>query len=240
MILKLGEPKLLSEAINIISEIVTEVRIKLLADGMSIVAVDPANVALVIFKLPKESFSEYQAGNEVWGINLEDLKRVMRRASTSSNVVFEQDENQLKITIFDKVKRVFNLGLIEIEREDKDIPTLDFSSKVELDSTSFSEAIEDAKVVADSCIFIAGEGFFMIEGEGKINSARTEFSGDEATIKGIARSKYSLEYLMKFVKASKVADRVVINFSDNYPLRVDFPGERMGLGFILAPRVEND
>lgn len=240
MILKLGDPKNFTEAINIISEIVNEVRIKLLPDGLSIVAVDPANVALVIFKLPKESFLEYQAGNEVWGVSLEDLKRVMRRASNSSNVVFEQDENQLKISIFDKVKRVFNLGLIEIEREDKSIPSLSFAARIELDSLSLSEAIEDAKVVADSCTLISGEGFFMIEGEGKINSARTEFSGDEAEISGLARSKYSLEYLMKFVKASKVSEKAVISFSDNYPLRIDFPGERMGIGFVLAPRVEND
>jgi len=67
MILKLDKPKLLGDAISIISEIVTEVRIKLLKEGMSIIAVDPANVALIIFKLPKESFTLYEAGHEVWG-----------------------------------------------------------------------------------------------------------------------------------------------------------------------------
>jgi len=63
MILKLDNPKLMSDAIGIVSELVPEVRIKLLEEGMSIVAVDPANVALVIFKLPKELFSQYDAGN---------------------------------------------------------------------------------------------------------------------------------------------------------------------------------
>ena len=48
------------------------------------------------------------------------------------------------------------------------------------------------------------------------------------------------EYLMKFIKAGKISDKVIINFSDDYPLRLDFPGEKMGLGFVLAPRVEND
>lgn len=240
MILKLDKPKLLSDAIAIISEIVSEVRIKILEEGMSIVAVDPANVALVIFKLPKESFSEYESGNEVWGVNLNDLKRILKRVSISSSVVFEQEENQLKISIFDKVKRVFTLSLINVESDDKDIPELSFASKVELDSATFSQAIEDAQVVADSCALISGKGFFMIEGSGSLNSARTEFSGDEAEISGIARAKYSLEYLMKFIKAGKTSDRVIVNFSDNYPLRLDYPGEKMGLGFILAPRVEND
>ncbi|MCR4284548.1 MAG: hypothetical protein NUV97_00705 [archaeon] len=240
MILKMDKPKLLSDAISIISEVVTEVRIKLLEDGLSIVAVDPANVALVIFRLPKESFSQYETGKEVWGVNLDDLKRILKRASLSSSIVLEQEDNQLKISIFDKIKRVFTLALIDIEHEDKDIPELIFGARVELDSISFSQAIEDARVVADSCSLIAGEGFFMIEGIGKLNSARAEFSGDEAKIKGIAKSKYSLEYLMKFIKAAKTSDTVVVNFSDDYPLRLDFPGEKMGIGFVLAPRVEND
>lgn len=240
MIIKIDKPKLLSDAVSIISEIVSEVRIKLLDDGMSIVAVDPANVALVIFKLPKESFSQYETGKEVWGVNLDDLKRILKRASTSSSVVFEQEENQLKISIFDKIKRVFNLSLIEVDSEDKDVPALSFNSKVELSSDDFSQAVEDAKVVADSCALIAGEGFFMIEGSGSLNSARAEFSGDEVKIEGIAKSRYSLEYLMKFIKASKIADKAVLNFSDDYPLRLDFPGEKMGMGFVLAPRVENN
>lgn len=240
MILKLDHPKLLADAIGIVSELVVDARIKLLEDGMSIVAVDPANVALVIFKFPRESFSQYETGNEVWGVNLDDLKRILKRASTSSSVVFEQEDNQLKISIFDKVKRVFTLALINVESEDKDVPDLNFACRVEMDSTSFSQAIEDAKIVADSCALIAGEGFFMVEGSGSLNSARAEFSGDEAVIKGIARSKYSLEYLMKFIKAAKISQRVVVNYSDDYPLRLDFPGEKLGIGFVLAPRVEND
>jgi len=45
---------------------------------------------------------------------------------------------------------------------------------------------------------------------------------------------------MKFIKAGKISDKVIVNFSDDYPLRLDFPGEKMGIGFVLAPRVEND
>lgn len=240
MRLKLDNPKPLSDAISIISEIVTEARIKLLEDGLSIVALDPANVSMIIFKLPKTSFSEYMAGNEIWGVSLEDLKRILKRATNSSSVIFEQEENQLKITIFDKVKRTFTLALVDVEGEDKEVPQLNFAARVEMDSVNFAQAIEDSKIVADSCALIVGEGFFMIEGSGSLNSARAEFSGDEAQISGIAKSRYSLEYLSKFIKASKISDKVVVNFSDDDPLRIDFPGEKMGMGFILAPRVEND
>ena len=130
MILKLDEPRLLGDAIGVVSEVVSEVRIKLLEDGMSIVAVDPANVALVIFKLPKESFSEYDAGDATWGVNLGDLKKILKRASGSASVVFEEMGGKLQITIHDKVKRVFSLALIEVSSEDKEIPELNFGARV--------------------------------------------------------------------------------------------------------------
>ena len=240
MILKLDSPGLMSDAISVISEIVSEVRIKLFEDEMSIIAVDPANVALVIFKLPKESFSQYEAGNEVWGVNLGDLKKILKRAGVSSSVVFEEENGKLKISIFDKVKRIFNLALIEVSSEDKDIPELNFGARVEMDSQGFSQAIEDANVVADSCALIAGDGFFRVEGSGNLNSAQAEFSGESVEIFGVGKSKYSLEYLMKFIKASKISNRVVANFSNDYPLRLDFAGNNLGIRFVLAPRVEND
>lgn len=240
MLVKIDKPKELADAISIISEIVSEVRIKLLAEGMSIIAVDPANVAMVIFKIPKESFSQYEAGRDVWGVNLEDLKRILKRASTSSSVLLEQEDNQLKISIFDKVKRNFVLSLVELSSEEKEEPALSFNSKVEIDADSFSQAVEDCAIVADSCTLSTGEGFFIVEGKGSLNSAKAEFSSDESKISGSSRSKYSLEYISKFMKAKKISERMVINFSDDYPLKLDFPGEKMGMAFILAPRVENN
>lgn len=240
MILKLDDPKLMSDAIAIVSEIVSEVRIKLLPDGMSIVAVDPANVALVIFKLPKESFSEYDAGNEVWGVNLDDLKKILKRAGASSSIVLEEFEGKLKITIFDKIKRTFNLALIEVSSEDKEIPELNFATRVEMNSIDFAQAIEDTNIVADSCALVKTGDIFSVEGSGNLNSAKAEFQGEDIEMFGVGRSKYSLEYMMKFIKAMKISSRVVVNFSDDYPLRLDFPGEKMGIGFVLAPRVEND
>jgi len=240
MILKLDEPRLLGDAIGVVSDIVSEVRIKLLEDGLSIVAVDPANVAMVVFKLPKESFSQYDAGNETWGVNLEDLKKILKRASGSASVVFEEEAGKLKITIYDKIKRVFGLSLIDVSSEDKDIPELNFSARVELNADDFSRAIEDAMIVADSCSLIVKDGKFIVEGLGNLNSARAEFSGDGIELFGVGRAKFSLEYLMKFIKATKISGKVVVNLSDDDLLKLDFPGERMGIGFVLAPRVEND
>jgi len=240
MLVRLENPGLLSRVIDIISELVTEVRIKVNEFGLSITAMDPANVALVKFLLSRDSFSQFEAGDEVLGINLDNLKRILKRCGPGSSLIMEKKENILNIQIQDRIKRNFNLSLIEIESEEKEMPNLEFSSRVELNSVDFIASIEDCMVVADACSFIIDEGKFIIEAKG-LNSAMSEFSGDEAKIEAEnCKSRYSLEYLQKFLKGAKLAEKTFLHFAEDHPLRVDFKNAGMDLSFLLAPRVETD
>ena len=62
MKLVLAEPKLLRESVTIISDLVNEATFKIDSNGMEMVAMDPANVAMVIFKLLSSSFADTQEG----------------------------------------------------------------------------------------------------------------------------------------------------------------------------------
>ena len=241
MLLKLEHPKLFSEIISIISDMVLEVRLKVSKEGMSILAIDPANVAMVSFKLPASAFSEFQIENsEVLGVSLDNLKSVLRRCKINSILTLQKQENELKIEIVDKIKREFNLALIDIETEEKQIPSLDFASRIEMSSSDFAEAIEDCSVVSDSCSFVSEPNKFMIQGKGSLNSFKSEFT-DEINIQAQeASSKYSLEYLQKIIKATKITEKVIINFSNDYPLKLEFNTPLIELSFILAPRVETE
>src|SRR3990167_6107561 len=119
MLVKLENPLLLSRIIEIISELVTEVRIKIDNLGLNITAMDPANVSMVRFVLPKSSFSGFESGNDVLGINLDSLKRILKRCGSGSSLIIEKQENLLNIQIQDKIKRTFNLSLIDIERSEE-------------------------------------------------------------------------------------------------------------------------
>ena len=155
-------------------------------------------------------------------------------------MVLEKKENQLEINIYDKIKRNFSLNLIEVESEDKEMPSLEFSSRIEMMSSYFVEAVEDCAVVDDACSFIVKDGKFIIEAK-SLNSARSEFSSDEVKIEAEdCKARYSLEYLQKFVKGAKLCDRAILNFANEHPLRLDFKAGHFELSFILAPRVETD
>lgn len=241
MQLKLDDPKVFANLVSIISELVTEVRIKVDKDGVHLTAVDPATVAMVYFNIPAELFSKYEVeGEQVLGVNLDNLKSILRRCGLGSSLILEKEDNLLKMSIQDKIKRDFTLALIDVEGDEKEMPQWEFKSVIKMDSQAFVDAVEDCLVVSDACSFIAEPNKFTIEAKG-LNSARTEFSSDEIQIFSDASSaRFSLEYLSKFVKGAKVASKVDINFSDNHPMRINFPSGKIMLSFVLAPRVEQD
>ena len=243
MLLKIDHPKIFSDIISIISELVIEVKLKISKDGMSIIAVDPANVAMIVFNLPANAFSqlEVQIDEEI-GVNLENLKAVLRRCSASSALVMQSEENLLKLEIIDKIKREFTLTMIDLEGKEKPVPDLDFPTRIEMSSIDFAEAVEDCSVVADSCGFEANSDKLDIFAKGSLNSANLSYSSDEVHIEstGSSKSKYSLEYLQKMIKATKITDKVNINFGESYPLRLEFITPLISLAFILAPRIETE
>jgi len=241
MKVKLNNPQLLANVITIISEMVAQVRLKFKDEYMELTAIDPANVALTHLIIPKTSFVEYQATDETLGVNLDNFKNVLRRCKIGSKLTMESEDNLLKMDIEDKVKRSFTLALIDIDHEEKQMPNLSFKAEVEVDSQTFVESIEDCYIVADSASLEAGNDKFIIEAK-SLNSARSEFSSDEARITATERckSKYSLEYMQKFLKAAKFSEKIYLSFGNEYPLRMDFRNNVFELSFILAPRVETE
>jgi|SRR3989344_1205469 len=241
MLLKLESPKILSDIVSIISELVTEVRLKVTKEGMSLTAIDPANIAMVYFKVPADLFSQFELEKEeVLGINLESLKSVLRRCGLGSSLTLKREDNLLKLEIQDKIKRAFTLAMIDIESDEKEMPKWEFKSVIKMDAQAFSEVIEDCLIVSDACTFVTSPTNFVVEAHG-LNSARAEFSTDEVEIySDNSTARFSLEYLNKFIKGSKISSRVTISFSDNHPMRIDFPTGNVMLSFVLAPRVEQD
>ena len=245
MKLTLAEPKYLKESISIISELVNEARLKITPNAIELVAMDPANVAMVVFKLLSSAFVEYEIKAPVEiAINLNNLKAVLRRAKDRDMVSLELADNKLKIKFKSNTTRTFSLPIIEIDEKEQKVPELNFPVSITIDSGIVSDSIDDADIVGESVTFMAEPKKFTILAEGDLNKAQIEIAEDAQTeIKAEAnvKAKYSVEYLKKMVQGGKLADKVIVQFNKDYPLKLSYVSvDRVSLSFILAPRVEND
>jgi proliferating cell nuclear antigen len=247
MKLTLAEPKYIKDSISIISELVNEARFKVTKDAIELIAMDPANVAMVIFKLLSSTFIEYDVKEDIEiALNLSNLKQVMRRAKPNDSVTLELSENKLDVIFKSNNTRKFSLPIIELDEKEQKEPNLKFPIEITTLAVNFSEAIEDADIVAESVLFIGEPEKLLIAAEGDLSKAMIEIKKDNNTTITAEKhekikAKYSIEYLKKMCAGSKLADTVTIRFNKDYPLMLEFKAvDKVMLKFILAPRVEND
>ena len=248
MKLVLAEPKYFKESISIISELVSEAKFKVNNDGLELIAMDPANVAMVIFKLLSSCFTEYKVDEEEEiAINLNSLKQILRRIKGDDILTLETtEESKLKVEMKSNTTRSFSLPTLEIEEKDQKVPDLKFPMMIETNSSILSESVEDVSVVAESVTFLGEKGKLSVKAEGDLSKAFIEIKPDDSTaIKSESedkvKSKYSLEYLKKMIAGSKLSDKVTLSFNTDYPMKLEYKlTDRLLLSFILAPRVDND
>ena len=248
MKLTLAESRLLKESVGIISELVSEANLRIAKDRIELIAMDPANVVMVVFKLLSSAFIEYNVEKEeVIAVNLDSLNQVLRRTKPNDTISLELDEdsNKLKIVLAGDSHRTFNLRLISLDEREQKVPELNFNANIETDSGILENAIEDVGIIAESVAFFVDKDKFQVKSEGNISDAKVELKKDENVeirLDGSkAAAKYSVEYLKKIIKGGKLSDKVNIQFSNDYPLKVDYNVlNKLGLSFILAPRVSNE
>jgi proliferating cell nuclear antigen len=245
MKLVLAETKLIKEPITIISDLVTEAKFKVGKNGIEMIAMDPANVAMVVFRLLSSAFVEYTVKEETEiALNLNNLKQVLRRIKGNDNLMMELSDNKLKIVLSGSTVRTFYLPLIDQQEKDHKEPDLKFKTTIKCPSSMLNDAIEDVEIVAESVTFQSEDKKFLVSASGDTGKATVDIKAeDDVHIETSekVKSKYSIEYLKKMIQGSKISGTVSIQFNKDYPLKLEYKEvDKVQMLFILAPRIEND
>lgn len=248
MKLTLTDPRFLKDSILIISELVNEVNLKVDKDKIELIAMDPANVAMVVFKLLSSAFAEYDVREDkTIGLNLMNFTQILKRVKPSDILTLELDneKNRLNVTLKGTTTRSFNLALLDIEEREQRVPNLKFAVKVDTNAALFNESIEDMDIISDSLSLAVAKNSLVISSDGTLSSAKVIIADDEETQivskDDETKSRYSVEYLKKIIKASKLSNAVSLEFAQDYPLKLEYKiVDRLSMMFILAPRVNND
>ncbi|MFH1174762.1 MAG: proliferating cell nuclear antigen (pcna) [archaeon] len=241
----LADTKFIKEPVSIISDLVSEGTFKVDKDKIELIAMDPANVAMVIFRILSSTFVEYDVKAETsFSINLNNLKQVLRRIKGNDTMTLEVADSKFKLTLKGTSTRTFSLPLLDLEEKEQRMPDLKFAASIMLDSTALNDAIEDVDIVGESVTFHVEPKKFIISAQGDLNKAQIDIPEDANTkvdAKEKCRAKYSIEYLKKIIQGSKIADKVKVEFSKDYPLKIEYVAlNKAQLAFILAPRVDTD
>jgi len=243
------DPRLLRDSIDTISQLIDDGLFKLRREGIELSAADRATVSFVDFKLKSSAFDEYECDiNTNIGLNLLNFLTVLKRANINDKLTLSLDEkeNKFEIILEGDSKRRFAIPLIELRKEEvPQVDKLDFTADAEVRADVIEQGINDADIVADSIIIELTDSNLRMFASG--NSSKSElklFKGTDVltklNAKEIVSSRYSIDYLKKMIKGSRISDKVKIMLGKDFPLRMDFTGEDAFLSIVLAPRVSEE
>ncbi|TKX79064.1 DNA polymerase sliding clamp, partial [Halorubrum sp. SD626R] len=138
------------DALDSVSVLVDECKIRLNEEELSIRAVDPANVGMVDLTLEAAAFESYEADGGVIGVNLARLEDIAGMANSGDLIHLELDEETRKLHIeIDGLS--YTLALIDPDsiRQEPDIPDLDLAAEIVVEGAQIGRGITAADMVSD-------------------------------------------------------------------------------------------
>ncbi|XVH32910.1 DNA polymerase sliding clamp [Haloferacaceae archaeon DSL9] len=237
----------LRDALDSVSVLVDECKIRLNEDDFSIRAVDPANVGMVDLTLDAAAFESYEADGGVIGVDLSRLEDIAGMASSGDLIQLELDEETRKLHI--QIEGLsYTLALIDPDsiRQEPDIPDLDLPASVVLEGNQLDRGIKAADMVSDHIALRVDEAdeAFYIEAEGDTDDVDLKLTRDDliSLSVGPADSLFSLDYLKDMNKAIPKDAEVTVDLGEEFPVKLHYElAEGLGrVTYMLAPRIQSD
>jgi proliferating cell nuclear antigen len=237
----------LRDALDSVSVLVDECKMRLNEDGLAIRAVDPANVGMVDLSLEAAAFESYEADGGVIGVNLARLEDIAGMGNAGDLVHLELNEETRKLHIrIDGLS--YTLALIDPDsiRQEPDIPDLDLPARIVVEGNQLDRGITAADMVSDHINLRVDEGdaTFHIEAEGDTDDVDFEMGADNLIDldAGPASSLFSLDYLKDMDKAIPGDAEVAVELGEEFPVKLhyDFAEGLGNVTFMLAPRIQSE
>lgn len=226
--------------------IVDEAVFSVSESGMKIVAVDPANVALIKVDVSLDAFDAFEATEGKLGVDVVKLVDLIDSANNDDVIELDLDETEHKLRIV-MGKLSYKMGLLDPSslRKEPNIPSLDLPTYVVLKGEEIKRAVKASEKVGDYVTFGVRDDVFFVEAVGDTDKVSLELTKDQVIdLKlggNVTRSSFSIVYLSSIVKSVAKASDVTIYLGEDMPmiLRYKLADGRVVIDYLLAPRVES-
>lgn len=234
-------------ALDSVSVLVDECKLRLDEDGVTIRAVDPANAGMVNLRLDTSAFESYESDGETIGVDLTRLEDIAGMANADDLIHLELDEKTRKLHIqIDGLE--YTLALIDPDsiRQEPDLPDLDLSATIGIEGRDIDRAVTAADMVSDHIALgvDAEDEYFYVDAEGDTDDVHFELDRDEliSLSAGDAHSLFSLDYLKEMNKAIPNDAEVSVELGEEFPvnLHFDIAAGDGSVTFVLAPRIQGN
>lgn len=232
--IKLDNVRLLQHSVRAISNFIKEGNFRFNDNGISFKAIDPSQIVLVDYNMPKELFKEFKVEPSFIGIDVEEFDKIMRRALANDVMEIHLEDSYLLVNFLGEMERAFRLPLIEVAEEDVNIPEQEFDATVRVNARILQEALKDATLFSSSIVLQVKDGKFSLEAKGSQGKLENNLKKVNVSAKKDVNSKYSLSFLENIAKEANPESTILLELKDNAPMKISYNIGKTNIQFHLA------
>ena len=245
----MDEAPFLKSAIDSVVSLVEEGVFEITQEGMSLKAMDPSQISMISFKMPKSVFQTYEIDQSIaLGLDISQFSNVLSRGKKGEKAELEVEEGRLVIQFSsEKNKKTFKIPLLEIGSNMQREPKIEYTNYVKMNADSFKESLKDAKLISSHVRLAITPDHFIVDVKGDSGHLNDEFHKDSEDVieiktssKDGARATFPLQYLEDIVKAASASTELGIYLETDKPLKITYDINGATIVYYLAPRIENE
>jgi len=253
LLIKTVQSQSIKILVESLKEVLTDINICFDSNGMKIMTMDNARVALIYTRLLKDNFEEYFCEKKlVCGINMIYLFKLIKTINNNDVLTFyilKSNPNEFGIRIENREKNTLTescLKMLDIPDETMEIPDIQYDSVISMPSSDFHKYCRDLAVISNNVTISSKDSKFIFEAVGDFASQRIIIG---ETQNGFIFSRknqnvsesFDLKYLNSFTKSTNLCSTVEIFLKCQYPIVIEYNVANLGkLQFCLAPKVSED
>ncbi len=239
------DARFFKSCMDAIVNLVDEGVFRISSSGMHLRTMDPSQIAMIDFSLPRDAFSSLEVdGEAVVGLSLVDLSKILARTRAGEKLAVSLDEkaSRLVLEFTGESKRSFRLPLLELSAGLPKEPKISFDATAVLSGGAFKEMLKDAGLLSSHVVLEADSNEFVVEAHGDSGDLRIESrkGGAVKELKAAARSKamFPYEYLDDMTSACPDDAEMDVHLKTDAPVKISYKIGKAALSYYLAPRVE--
>jgi proliferating cell nuclear antigen len=242
--------------IESLKDILTDTNIEITSSGLKIIAMDPSHTVLVHLKLEAKEFQEFICNEDmILGVNMINFYKLIKFIGNNDTLtlyVDNENESQLNIIMESSDKNSvtkYKLNLMDIPKENVEIPNLVFNSIITMPSADFQKLCRDLhnisntvdiKSINDKLIFSSTGNIGSVEHVILENNNTLSVNESEADNTQVTEGSFLLKHLVMFTKCTSLSPTVLLYLKNDFPLIIEYKISSLGcIRLCLAP-ISND
>ena len=228
--------------IKALSKIVDEVGVICSESGLEFRAMNASNTAMIIAKLPAESFDTFEiTGDFKFELFFDQFANAVKNfGAKEMHVTIDQQKIKLEGRSGSKRKTMELPQLVTSIADARKKPTLEFDFSAFIDSSELAEIISDFRNFGAYKIQVAYENDrFSVKHEDYNGNFCVELEDVDIETPGEFSSFYNVEFLKQITSLLKLGKTVKFSAKSQFPLCLEIESPTCSVEYILAPMIDN-